>query len=76
MAAADKKSKIEIGQWVYIGQGEFPIKAQVIESRGFVGYDREPAFLLLIPPHDVPVHGELDEEARTRVAVESRLTPV
>lgn len=38
-----------VGQWVLLGPGEFAIEAKVIESRGTIGYDKEPAFLLLIP---------------------------
>jgi hypothetical protein len=68
VSVSNGKSKIEVGQWVFIGPGKSALKAQVIDDRGVIGYDKEPAFLLLVP-------GEEGLEGRTTVVVESRLIP-
>jgi len=75
VAASKAKTKIKVGQWVFIGPGKHAIKAQVIEDRGLIGYRRQQVFLLLVPEEEAVVPGEEVPEAWTTVVAESRLIP-
>jgi hypothetical protein len=68
MPASKEKSKIKVGQWVYFPIGRSRLKARVLEDQGLIGYQRERAFLVLVPESE-------DMGEQTQVIAESELTP-
>lgn len=68
MPTSREKTKIKVGQWVYVPIGKSRLKAQVVEDHGLIGYDRRRFFLVVIPDSE-------DTVGYTQVIAESELTP-
>jgi hypothetical protein len=68
MPTSKEKTKIEVGQWVYLPVGKSRLKALVVEDHGLIGYNRERFFLVLVPDSE-------DMVEYTQAIAQSELTP-
>jgi len=68
MPLQSQKSRIQVGQWVFLPIGKNRLKAKVLEDRGRLGRNKEHVFLVLLPQEE----GAAPQE---REVAESRLIP-
>jgi hypothetical protein len=70
MAVSNQKSRIEVGEWVYVPLGGDPLEAQVVEDRGNLGVNGRRILRISVPWDEgmEPREFEIPEEDLIRAA--------